>query len=159
VNNERKQEVERRKDRFMMMAGLIGSFGAGVFAGSKRQQIALTMDTCEVAEMDLLIEQGLYSSREDFLQTAARNLLRRHNVEIQPVAGQLTVAGMVVHSRKSLERLRAAGRQLDLNVTGIFRLSDDVTPELACAVIKSLKICGSFQASPDVKAALTDRMR
>jgi Arc/MetJ-type ribon-helix-helix transcriptional regulator len=93
MNNERKQEVERRKDRFMMMAGLIGSFGAGAFAGSKRQQIALTMDPREVAEMDLLIEQGLYSSREDFLQTAARKLLREHNVEIQPVTGQLTVAG------------------------------------------------------------------
>ena len=54
-------------------------------------------------------------------------------------AGQLTVAGILMHNRKSLEKLLAAGRQLELNVTGILRLSDDVTPELACAVINHSK--------------------
>ena len=64
-----------------------------------------------------------------------------------------------MHNRKSLEKLRAAGRHLELNVTGILRLADDVTPELACAVIKSLKVRGAFQASAEVKAALTERIR
>ena len=72
--------------------------------------------------------------------------------------GRLTVAGIVMHNRKSLEKLLAAGRQVELNVTGILRLADDVTPELACAVIKSLKVCGAFQASAEVKAALSDRI-
>jgi hypothetical protein len=63
-----------------------------------------------------------------------------------------------MHNRKSLEKLLAAGRQVALNVTGILRLADDVTPELACAVIKQLKVCGAFQASAEVKAALDDRI-
>jgi hypothetical protein len=77
----------------------------------------------------------------------------------QRTAGRLTAAGIVMHNRKSLEKLLAAGRQVEINVTGILRLADDVTPELACAVIKSLKVCGAFQASAEVKAALKDRMR
>lgn len=116
------------------------------------------MDAAEAMQIDLLIAQGLYSSREEFLQTAARNLMREPGVQVQQAGGQLTVAGIAMHSRKSLEKLRAAGKQLELNVTGIFRLSDDVTPELACAVIKSLKIYGSFQASAEVKDALKDRI-
>ena len=159
MNHERKDKAESRKERFTMMAGLIGTFGAGAFAGSKLRELSLTMNTAEVAQVDLLIERGLYPSREEFLQTAARNLMREHGVYVQQAAGQLTVAGIVIHSRKSLEKLRAAGRQLDLNVTGIFRLADDVIPELACAVIKSLKVCGAFHASPEVKAALKDRIR
>jgi len=104
------------------------------------------------------VEQGLYASREAFLQSAARNLLHEHAMDLpQTTASRLMVAGIVVHNRKSLERLLAAGRQIELNVTGILRLSDDVTPELACAVIQSLKVCGAFQASPEVKAALVDR--
>lgn len=158
-NNEQQRERERRKQQFTMMAGLIGTFGAGAFSGSKREKLTLSMATDQLRQIDRLVEQGLYPSREAFLQSAAQNLLREHGVEApQPSPGRLTAAGIVMHSRKSLERLLAAGRQVELNVTGVLRLCDDVTPELACAVIKSLKVSGAFQASAEVKAALKDRI-
>jgi Arc/MetJ-type ribon-helix-helix transcriptional regulator len=159
ANNQQQRKTEKRKERFLQMAGLIGTFGAGAFAGSKPQKLVLTLNADELRQVDLMVEQGLYPSRDAFLQSAARNLLREHGVEMRQAAGRLTVAGIVMHNRKSLEKLLAAGRQLELNVTGIFRLSDDVSPELAGAVIKSLKVCGTFQASPEVKAALKDRTR
>ena len=158
VTNQAKHKTEKRKERFRMIAGLAGT-AAGAFVGSKRENVAVRMATAEVKQIDGLIKQGLYASREDFLHTAVRNLMERHGIEVQPIAGQLTAAGIVIHNRKSLEKLRAAGTQLDLNVAGIFRLADDVTPELACAVIKSLTVRGAFQASAEVKAALKDRTR
>ena len=158
ANHEQQRKTDDRKQSFLAMAGLIGAFGAGAFAGAKRQKFELTMNPDELKQLDLLVEQGLYASREAFLQSAARNLLHEHGMDLpQMAAGRLMAAGIVMHNRKSLERLLAAGRQVELNVTGIFRLCDDVTPELACAVIKSLNVCGSFQASPEVKAALIDR--
>ena len=158
ANHEQQSKTEERKERFLAMAGLIGKFGAGAFAGSKREKITLSIGADELRQVDLLVEQGLYASREAFLQSAARNLLHEHGMDLpQSATGRLTAAGIVMHDRKSLEKLLAAGRQLELNVTGIFRLSDDVTPELACAVIQSLKVCGAFQASAEVKAALIDR--
>ena len=164
ANHEQQREREGRKERFLHMAGLIGAFGAGAFSGAKREELTLSMDAEALQQADLLVEQGMYESREAFLQSAAHNLLREHGVDLGQATpgglstGRLTVAGVLMHNRKSLEKLRAAGRQLELNVTGIFRLSDDVTPELACAVITSLKLCGAFQASPEVKAALRDHM-
>ncbi|HWF06176.1 MAG TPA: CopG family transcriptional regulator [Candidatus Angelobacter sp.] len=143
----------------MTMAGLIGTFGAGAFTGSKQEKFTVAMDAAGLAQIDQLIEQGLYSSREDFLQTAACNLLQKHGVAVAQAASHITVAGMAMHNRKSLEKLRAMGKQLELNITGMLRLADDVTPELACAVIKSLKIRGTFHASVEVKAALTNRIR
>jgi Arc/MetJ-type ribon-helix-helix transcriptional regulator len=159
TNHERQRKTEKSKERFLQMAGLIGTFGAGAFSGSKHEKHTLSMGADELRQVDFLVEQGLYANRDAFLQSAAQNLLREHGVEApQPTTGRLTVAGMVMHNRKSLERLLAAGRQVELNVTGILRLTDDVTPELACAVIKSLKVCGAFQASAEVKAALRDRI-
>jgi len=158
ANHEQPSKRESRKQSFMAMAGLIGAFGTGAFAGAKSEKFELTMGADELKQVDLLVEQGLYASREAFLQSAARNLLHEHGMDLpQSSASRVTVAGIVMHNRKSLERLLAAGRQVELNVTGILRLSDDVTPELACAVIKSLKVCGTFQASDEVKAALSDR--
>jgi Arc/MetJ-type ribon-helix-helix transcriptional regulator len=159
ANHEQQGKREDRKQSFLAMAGLIGTFGAGAFAGSKREKLTLSMNADQLRQVDLLVEQGLYPSREAFLQSAALNLLHEHGMDLsQSAPGRLMAAGIVVHNRKSLEKLLAAGRQVELNVTGILRLSDDVTPELACAVIKSLKVCGSFQASVEVKAALRDRM-
>ncbi len=158
ANHEQQRETEDRKQSFLAMAGLIGTFGAGAFAGGKREKLTLSMGVDELKQIDILVERGLYASCEAFLQTAARNLLHEHGMDLpQAAAGRLTAAGIVMHSRKSLETLLAAGRQVELNVTGILRLAEDVTPELACAVIKSLKVCGAFQASPEVKAALIDR--
>lgn len=158
ANHEQQSKREQRKQSFLAMAGLIGTFGAGAFAGPKREKLVLSMGADELKQVDLLVEQGLYASRDAFLQSAARNLLHEHGMDLpQMVASRLTVAGIVMHNRKSLERLLAAGRQIELNVTGILRLCDDVIPELACAVIKSLKVCGAFQASSEVKAALIDR--
>jgi metal-responsive CopG/Arc/MetJ family transcriptional regulator len=157
TDSERKHNTEMLKGRFIAMAGLIGTFGAGAFTGAKTEKLTLTMGVDELQQLDLLIEQGLYASREDFLETAAHNLLREHGVGHQQQASQLTVAGIVVHNRKSLEKLRAAGKQMEVNVAGIFSLADDVTPELACAVIQSLKVCGAFHASAEVKAALKER--
>jgi Arc/MetJ-type ribon-helix-helix transcriptional regulator len=158
TNHAQRSKREGRKQSFLAMAGLIGRFGAGAFSNSQSQKLDVTIGSDELKQVDLLVEQGLYASREAFLQSAARNLLHEHGMDLpQTAANRLTVAGIVMHNRKSLERLLAAGRQVELNVTGILRLSDDVTPELACAVIQSLKVCGAFQASPEVKAALVDR--
>ena len=158
-NHEQQDKRAERKERFIAMAGLIGRFGAGAFTSSKPRKLDVTMDAEELHQVDLLVEQGLYANRETFLQSAARNLLREHHVEVpRSMTGELTVAGVAMHNRKSLEKLRAAGKQLELNVTGILRLANDVTPELACAVIKSLKVRGAFQASSEVKTALMDRM-
>jgi Arc/MetJ-type ribon-helix-helix transcriptional regulator len=159
ANHEQQRKTEGRKQSFLAMAALIGTFGAGAFTGLKREKLTLSMGADELRQIDMLVERGLYASREAFLQTAARNLLHEHGMDLpQAAAGRLTAAGIVMHNRKSLEKLLAAGRQVELNVTGIFRLADDVTPKLACAVIRSLKICGAFQASPEVKAALMDRI-
>jgi Arc/MetJ-type ribon-helix-helix transcriptional regulator len=159
ANHEQQRKTEERKQSFLAMAGLIGTFGAGAFTGSKREKLTLSMGADELRQVDLLVERGLYASREAFLQSAARNLLHEHGMDLPQATGRLTAAGIIMHNRKSLEKLLAAGRQVELNVTGILRLCEDVTPELACAVIKSLEVCGTFQASPEVKAALLDRTR
>jgi hypothetical protein len=158
ANQEQRGGKESRKEQFMAMAGLIGAFGAGAFAGAQRKKLELTLNANELMQVGILVEQGLYTSREHFLQTAAHKLLQEHGVEIGQTTDHLTVTGIALHSRKSLEKLHAAGRQLKINVFGILRLGGDVTPELACAVVKSVKIRGAFQASAEVKAALIDRI-
>jgi hypothetical protein len=48
---------------------------------------------------------------------------------------------------------------IDINVLGLATIASDVSPELAQATIRSVTVLGALQASPEVKAALADKIR
>src|SRR4029079_18616261 len=107
-----------------------------------------------------MVREGFYSNRTDFIRAAIRSLLERHAaVAQQSVARNSLALGLRHYTREDLERWRADGQMLHINVLGLASISEDVTPELARATIASVVVLGALHASPAVKAALADRMR
>jgi Arc/MetJ-type ribon-helix-helix transcriptional regulator len=124
------------------------------------EKITINLGVVDLGQVDLLVEQGFYSSRTDFIRTAIRNQLSTHAVDIRQATThwQLVVSSMH-YDREALEEIRAKGEMLSIGVVGRLSLGPDVTPELARATIKSIKVLGSFRASEDVKVALADRLK
>jgi Arc/MetJ-type ribon-helix-helix transcriptional regulator len=109
--------------------------------------------------MDLLVEEGFYTNRTDFVRTAIRNQLERHGEAIrQTVVRKRFVMGLQRYAKADLERSVAEGEQLDIHVLGLAAIDDDVPPELARAAIASIRVLGAFVAPNAVKAALADRI-
>jgi Arc/MetJ-type ribon-helix-helix transcriptional regulator len=124
------------------------------------EKITINLGYVDLGHIDLLVREGFYSNRTDLIRTAIRNLLDRHaEVARESVARQSLELGLRHYSREDLEALRAAGRTLHIQVLGLARIAQDVTPELARATIASVAVLGALHASPAVKAALADRMR
>ncbi len=124
------------------------------------EKITINMSVVDLGQVDLLVEQGFYSNRSDLIRTAIRNQLDKHaDVLKETVVRKEIVVGVLVHGREGLERKRAAGEKLDINVVGMVHIAKDVTPDLARDVIRSLHVYGVLRASPAVKDALADRMR
>ena len=67
--------------------------------------------------------------------------------------------GLQNFTRADLERAQAAGQRLQIQVLGLARIADDVSPELARATIESVEVLGAFHASVAVRRALADRIR
>jgi Arc/MetJ-type ribon-helix-helix transcriptional regulator len=108
----------------------------------------------------LLVQEGFYANRTDFLRTAARAQLALHADALQRTVERKTIVlGLENYTRQQLEEVRAADRRLQIRVLGLVTIADDVTPELALATIESVEVLGAFRASPAVKAALRDRIR
>ncbi len=123
------------------------------------EKVSFNISVVDLGKIDLLVEQGHYASRTDFLVAAVRTQLLTHAVTVQElVARQSTVVGATIWGRKPLEQLLAQGKQLDISVVGLCMFTKDVTPELALAAVRSLKVRGTLRASPEVKAALRERM-
>jgi Arc/MetJ-type ribon-helix-helix transcriptional regulator len=124
------------------------------------EKITINLGYVELGGIDLMVQDGFYSNRTDFIRTAIRNQLERHaEVVKQSVSRKSLDLGLRHYSRDDLEAARAAGQTLHINVLGLASIAEDVTPELAKAAIASVVVLGALHASAAVKAALADRMR
>ena len=124
------------------------------------EKITINLGYVDLGHVDLMVQEGFYSNRTDFIRTAIRNQLDRHaDVVRQSTARKNLDLGLRNYSREDLEAARRAGEMLQINVLGLASIAQDVTPELARAAIASVSVLGALRASPAVKAALADRMR
>jgi Arc/MetJ-type ribon-helix-helix transcriptional regulator len=123
------------------------------------EKMAVNMGVVDLGQVDLLVQEGFYSNRSDLVRTAVRNQLALHaDVLKQTVARRTLTIGLQHYSRADLERAVSASERLRIEVVGLARIADDVTPELARAAIESISVLGAFQASPAVRRALADRI-
>jgi Arc/MetJ-type ribon-helix-helix transcriptional regulator len=124
------------------------------------EKITVNLGYVDLGHVDLMVREGFYSNRADFIRTAIRNQLERHaEVVKQSVSRQSLDLGLRHYSREDLEAARAGGQKLHIQVLGLASIAHDVTPELARATIASVAVLGALHASAAVKAALVDRMR
>lgn len=128
--------------------------------GPDSEKITINLGFVDLGQVDLLVAEGFYSNRTDFIRTAIRNQLDRHSdVVRQSVARHSVELGLRHYGRADLEAARDAGQVLHIKVLGLASIAPDVTPELARQVIGSLSVLGALHASAEVKAALADRLR
>ena len=124
------------------------------------EKITINLGYVDLGHVDLMVQDGFYANRTDFIRTAIRNQLDRHVDAVrQSVARKTLDLGLRHYSREDLEAVRAAREMLQINVLGLVTIARDVTPELARATITSVTVLGALHASPEVRAALSDRMR
>ena len=127
---------------------------------SDLEKITINLGLVDLGQVDLLVQEGFYANRTDFIRTAIRNQLGAHADAVrQTVARKELVLGLQHYTRRDLEAVRAAGETLEIRVLGLASVADDVPPELAQETISSLVVLGAFRASPAVKAALAGRIR
>jgi Arc/MetJ-type ribon-helix-helix transcriptional regulator len=123
------------------------------------EKMAVNMGVVDLGQVDLLVQEGFYSNRSDLVRTAVRNQLAQHADALkQTVSRRSLTLGLQHFSRADLERAVAAGERLRIEVVGLARIANDVTPELAKAAIESVSVLGAFQASAAVRRALSDRI-
>jgi Arc/MetJ-type ribon-helix-helix transcriptional regulator len=134
-----------------------GCWVAGAEA-EKTEKITVNLGLVDLGQIDLLVQEGFYANRTDFIRTAIRAQLgARASAVDQSVARRTLVLGSLHYSRRDLEDIKDAGEPVHIRVLGLASIADDVSPALALATIASVEVLGAFRASTAVKAALASR--
>ncbi len=122
---------------------------------AETEKITINMNVVDLGKVDLLVEQGFYSNRTDFIKTAIRNQLSTHSEVVdQMIVSKSYFIGVMLLNREELENLVALKKKIDIKVLGMLILSDDIDVALALKTIQSIKILGVVKASAELKKAL-----
>ena len=123
------------------------------------EKITINLGVVDLGKIDLLVEQGFYTNRTDFIRNAIRTNLDKHETTVQEtVSRKSSVVGVLVYDASDLEKRKAKGEKIDIHIIGMLVLGNDITPELARETINSIKVLGIFNAPEDVKQAIADRI-
>ena len=124
----------------------------------KSEKITINIGLVDLGQIDLLVDEGFYANRTDFIRTAIRRQLETRAAAVDDTVARRTLTlGSRQLGRRELEGLRDAGQTTELRVLGLATIADDVDPDLALATISSVEVLGAFRASRAVKAALAAR--
>lgn len=124
------------------------------------EKLTINLGYVDLGRIELLVQEGFYANRSDFIRSAIRKQLDQHGDIIGSTIQRHTFdLGLRDCSRPELEACLAAGEMLHVKVVGLVRITADVSPELARATIGSITVLGGLQASTEVKNILADRIR
>ena len=126
---------------------------------SKSEKITINMNAVDLGKVDLLTEEGFYSNRTDFIRTAIRNQLAKHEEEVkQSVIRREMIVGVLIHSKKGLEKHLEKNEKMRIRVVGIVIFDEDLDPDLVEATVESIKVHGILRANKAVKKVLEGKM-
>jgi len=127
---------------------------------SDSEKLTINLGYVDLGQIDLLVREGFYSNRSDFIRTAIRNQLSAHGDAVKKsIVRETFELGIRHFSRHDLEQVKAAGERLRIKVLGLATIADDVPRALALATIESITVLGALHASDGLKTALAERIR
>jgi Arc/MetJ-type ribon-helix-helix transcriptional regulator len=123
------------------------------------EKITINLGFVDLGHIDLLVQDGFYSNRTDFIRTAIRNQLNNHADQAKRLIVRQTLdLGLRRYSKADLEAVKASGETLSIKVLGLVTIDADVPPQLALETIQSITVLGALHAGKDMKAALAGRI-
>lgn len=126
---------------------------------SDTEKITINIGIVDLGRIDLLVQEGFYSNRADFIRTAIRNQLEKQQTTVDSISTRKSmVIGTLSYNRKNLEEKLENNEMINVKVIGMLILTDDIPPQLALDTIQSITVRGVLKAPEDVKKALADRI-
>ena len=124
----------------------------------KTEKITINLGLVDLGQIDLLVQEGFYTNRTDFIRTAIRTQLATRGEALdQTVSRRTLTLGNCYYTRRDLEEIRETGQMIHIRVLGLATIAVDVSPQLALDTIASVEVLGAFRAPAAVKAVLADR--
>jgi Arc/MetJ-type ribon-helix-helix transcriptional regulator len=122
---------------------------------AESEKITINISVVDLGSVDLLVDQGFYGSRTDFVRSAIRAQLDKHADQVDRIVHTKTMAmGVVKIGRRDLEAAAGRHERLKLQVMGVLIIAQDVPSALFSETVEAVHVYGSIRASAEVRKAI-----
>lgn len=141
------------------------------------EKVSVNMNSGTLASIDLLVDNGYYSNRSDFINQAVREALRERQSVIDRIVeknesmatyesggwnvsakgsdetrrGDHWFFGVAGLTRREVEVLHAAGETLRMKGYGVLVIDQDCDEEMLFSVVEEIRVRGKVCASEKIR--------
>ncbi len=121
------------------------------------EKVSVNMNTSTLSSIDLLVDNGYYSNRSDFINQAVREAISQHQSTIDRIVQTNTrkenswFIGVAGFTASEIDEMHREGACFPVKGYGVFILDEDCDREKLYAVVKAIQVRGKVIAPMDMK--------
>ena len=127
---------------------------------SYTEKVSVNINTSTLSQIDLLVDNGYYSNRSDFINQAVREALGRQQGTIDGIVRRQEervkrgswFIGVSGFTAKEIAQMHAEGETTAMTGYGVLHIDPACDREQLYAVVESIRVRGKVIAPADVKA-------
>ncbi len=123
------------------------------------EKVSVNMNTSVLSSIDLLVDNGFYSNRSDFINQAVREALSKNQSTLDRIIeknterreGNSWFIGISGYTKKDISEMYAAGDHIEIKGYGVLVIDNDCNEEEVKAVIEKINVKGRVRCSENLK--------
>lgn len=121
------------------------------------EKITININAVDLGYIDVLVREGYYATRTEFIKTAIKRQLEGHNRELDHLIQRKEkenpcIVGIGCFTKGDLLKAKATGKKLRITVVGLLIISESIPFELIEETVESINVYGVIRCSREVKA-------
>ena len=125
------------------------------------EKVSVNINASTLSSIDLLVDNGYYSNRSDFINQALREGLQKHQSTIDRIIDQKTennsassnqwFAGVYCLEKQDIEKALQNGREFEIKGYGVLVIENDVEEESMFKVVRNISVKGKVVCQKSIK--------
>lgn len=125
------------------------------------EKVSVNINTSTLSSIDLLVDNGYYSNRSDFINQALREALQKHQNTLDRIIEaklrardenyNMWFIGVSGLEKQEIEAARAEGRKRTVKGYGVLVIGDEVDEEALFEVVEAIQVKGRVVCRKSIK--------
>ena len=125
------------------------------------EKVSVNINSSTLSSIDLLIDNGYYSNRSDFINQSLRESLQKHQNTIDRIIEKKTefnsespnqwFIGVYGLEKQEVERAKIQGKEIRIKGYGVLVIDGDIDDKTIFEVVSTIKVKGKVVCKKSIK--------